>query len=237
MIWSSPAGLVRQRLVALAMVGAPLLLAAGTLLSPADVDSKANSLQATVAQLQVAGAHRGQVFAAFLLHVLGGLLLIPAIGGLLCLARHRGAALATIGGVLAGIGAGFIAVDAALFGLTSYFAAAPGLDQAAVARYLFAMEADPGAYALFFAYLLFPLGMPLVTLGLLRARTVGRWQPWLLLLGTLLGAAAQGGIVGGLEHLPLIVAFTALASHLWRPATTPAPTWSPTTPSPAAAAK
>jgi hypothetical protein len=111
MTQSSPAELIRQRLVALAMVGGPLLLAAGSLLVPADVDSKADSLQATVAQLQVAAAHRGQVFAALLLHVLGGLLLIPAVGGLLRLARHRGAALATTGGVLAGIGAGFIAAE------------------------------------------------------------------------------------------------------------------------------
>jgi hypothetical protein len=231
----SPAGLVRQRLVALAMVGAPLLLASGSLLTPAGVDSKADSLQATVAQLQDAAGHRGQVFAAFLLHVLAGLLLIPAVGGLLRLAPERGAALATIGGVLAGIGAGFIAVDAALFGLTSYFAAAPGLDQAAVARYLFAMKADPGAYVLFFAYLLFPVGILPVALGLLRAHTVPRWQPWLLLAGTLLGAASEAGIVAGLEHLPLIVAFTALAVHLWRPATTPTPAWSPA-PSPAGAA-
>jgi hypothetical protein len=232
---SSPAGLVRQRLVALAMVGAPLLLASGSLLTPAGVDSRADSLQATVAQLQVAAAHRGQVFAAFLAHVLAGLLLIPAVGGLLRLARQRGAVLATTGGVLAGIGAGFIAVDAALFGLTSYFAAAPGLDRAAVAPYLFAMKADPGAYVLFFAYLLFPLGILLLAVALLRARTVARWQPWLLLAGTLLGAAAQGGIVAGLEHLPLIAAFTALAVHLWWPATTPAPAWSPA-PSPAGAA-
>jgi hypothetical protein len=237
MIESSPTGLVRQRLTALAMIGAPVLLALGSLLIPADVDSKAGSLQATVAQLQVAGAHRGQVFAAFLAHVLGGLLLIPALGGLMWLARQRGAALATIGGVLAGIGAGFIAADAALFGLTSYFASAPGLNRAALARYLFTMGADPGAYALFFIYLLFPLGVLLVALALLRARTVARWQPWLLLVGTLLGAAAQGGIVGGLEHLPLIAAFTALAIHLWRPAITPTPAWSPATPSPAGVAK
>jgi hypothetical protein len=234
---SSPTGLVRQRLAAVAMISAPVLLALGLLLIPAEVDSKANSLQATAAQLQVASAHRGQVFAAFLAHVLGGLLLIPALGGLLRLARQRGAALATIGGVLAGIGAGFIAADAALFGLTSYFASAPGLDRAALAGYLFAMTADPGAYALFFASLLFPLGMLLVALALLRARTVARWQPWLLLVGAMLGAVSQGGIAGGLEHLPLIAAFTALAVRLWRPATTPAPAWSPPSPSPAAVAK
>jgi len=236
MTQSSPAGLVRQRLVALAMVGGPLLLAAGTLFVPADVDSKADSLQATVAQLQVAATHRGQVFAAFLAHVLGGLLLIPAVGGLLRLAHHRGAALATTGGVLAGIGAGFIAADAALFGLTSYFASAPGLDQAAMARYLFTMKADPGAYLLFFVYLLFPLGILVTAIALLRARTVAPWQPWLLLVGILLAVAAPGGIVGGLEQLPLIAAFTALASHLWQPATTPTPTWSTATPTPAGAA-
>jgi hypothetical protein len=234
---SSRTGLVRRRLSALAMVAAPVLLALGLLLIPAEVDSKANSLQATAAQLQIAGAHRGQVFAAFLAHVLGGLLLIPAVGGLLRLAHQRGAALATVGGVLAGIGAGFIAADAALFGLTSYFASAPGLDRAALARYLFAMAADPGAYALFFVSLLFPLGILLVALALLRARTVARWQPWLLLVGAMIGAVSQGGIVGGLEHLPLIAAFTALAVRLWRPATTPAPAWSAATPSPAGAAK
>lgn len=236
MTLSSPAELIRQRLVALAMVGGPLLLAAGSLLVPADVGSKADSLQATVAQLQVAAAHRGQVFAALLLHVLGGLLLIPAVGGLLRLARHRGAALATTGGVLAGIGAGFIAADAALFGLTSYFASAPGLDQAAMADYLFAMKADPGAYLLFLVYLLFPVGILVTAIALLRARTVARWQPWLLLVGILLAVAAPGGIVGGLGQLPLIAAFTALASRLWRPATTPTPTWSTATPAPAGTA-
>jgi hypothetical protein len=198
----SPTALARQRLTALAMVGAPVLLALGSLLIPADVDSKADSLQATAAQLQVAGVHRSQVFAAFLAHVLGGLLLLPAVGGLLRLARHRGAALATTGGVLAGIGAGFIAADAALFGLTSYFASAPGLDRAALAHYLVAMTADPGAYALFFVSLLFPLGLLLVAAALLHARTVPGWQPWLLLVGAMLGVVSPGGMSAGWNTCP-----------------------------------
>ncbi len=100
----NPTGLVRQRLTALAMLGGPVLLGLGTLLMPADVDSKADTLQATAAQLQMAGAHRTQVFIVFLVHVLGGLLLIPAVGGLMRLARQRGAALATTGGCWWGSG-------------------------------------------------------------------------------------------------------------------------------------
>lgn len=211
------AELVRQRLVALAMIGAPVLLALGSLLVPGGVDSKADTLRESVAQLQMAGAHRGQVFLAFLLHVFAGLLLIPAVGGLTRLVQERGAALATIGGVLAGIGAGFIAALAALFGLTAYFATATELDPAALAQYQFVMKQDPGAFVLFFVFLLFPLGMLLLVVGLLRARTVPGWQPWLLLIATVVGFFSEGGVVGAAGGLPLVVALTMLALRLWQP--------------------
>jgi hypothetical protein len=204
----------RAGLLTVAMAATPVLLALGSVLAGPVIDSRADTVPATAAQLQLVAAHRAQTFTAFLVHVIAGLVMIPAVIGLMRLAGARGAALATPGGLMSGLGGGLIAVNSAMFGLTMYFAAAPGLDRAAMTDYVFTMKRDVGAYVLVVPSLLVPVGVIVLAGALLRSRTVPRWQAGLLFVGIVLGFLSPSGAIAAIWHLPLITAFTVLALQL-----------------------
>jgi hypothetical protein len=95
LITNAPA--LRRRACALALPGVPVALLAATLVSPTDSTDNA-------VQLRVAAAHAGRWQAAALLELLTAALFPLAAIGIVHLVRRRGAALAHVGALLAGLG-------------------------------------------------------------------------------------------------------------------------------------
>lgn len=88
---------LRRRVCALALPAIPLALLAGSLVTPTDSDANG-------AQLRAAAAHAGRWQGAALFELLTAALFPLAAVGIVHLVRRRGAALANVGAVLAGLG-------------------------------------------------------------------------------------------------------------------------------------
>jgi len=88
---------LRRRACALALPGIPLALLVGAFVSPTDSIDNAT-------QLQVAAAHPGRWQGAALLELLTAALFPLAAAGIVHVVRRRGAALAHLGALLAGLG-------------------------------------------------------------------------------------------------------------------------------------
>ena len=170
-------------------------------------------------------------------HVFAGASLVlnvcgSALAGWL-LARNRGAVLATVGGSLMWLGAGFYAVGVG--GLASAFYFGTALDEASGARMLESAQDDfahfwgpPVAGAALTA-----LGTIMLAVALWRARTVPRWVP--VLLATIpVTFVATTGVIGTLALLPVTVATVALGWYVWRQSAEARPT-TPSEPVPDAA--
>lgn len=159
MISNAPA--LRRRACALALPAVPLALLAGTLVSPTDATDNAT-------QLRAAAAHAGRWQGAALLELLTAALFPLAAAGIVRLVRRRGAALAHVGAVCAGLGTlGMTSIALRhlfIYGLTA-------ADQATALRVLDRLDSHAGAIA-----------MPLMIAGPLA---------WILLAG----AAARAGLV------------------------------------------
>jgi hypothetical protein len=157
----SNAPAVRRRACALALPSIPLVLLIGTLVSPTDSIDNA-------AQLRAAAAHAGRWQAAALLELLTAALFPLAAAGIVHLVRRRGAALAHVGALFAGLGTlGMTAIALRhlfIYGLTA-------ADQTTALRVLDRLDTHAGAAA-----------MPLMIAGPLA---------WIALAG----AAARAGYV------------------------------------------
>lgn len=199
---------VRQSLLAVAMVGAPVLITVGTFMAPGSGGSNKPSAQVVADFVK----HRPQHVASGMVAAAGFALAIPAVIGLVQFARARGAALATIGGVLAGIGAAALAVNFYLISvimgvLTTHphdYGLAASVDHVGRHSVLGAVG--------FFVGIAFTVGIVLVGIALLRAGTVSRWLAALLIVGALLVAGPTGPWFG----LPISLSFIALGVLRWQ---------------------
>jgi hypothetical protein len=152
---------LRRRASALALPVIPLALLVGALVSPTDSTDNAT-------QLHAAAAHSGRWQGAALLELLAAALFPLAAAGIVRLVRRRGAALAHVGAVCAGLGTlGMTAIALRhlfIYGLTA-------ADPTTALRVLDRLDGHAGAVA-----------MPLMIAGPLA---------WILLAG----AAARAGLV------------------------------------------
>jgi hypothetical protein len=155
---------LRRRACALALPGIPLTLLAGTLVSPTGSTDNA-------AQLRAAAAHAGRWQGAALLELLTAALFPLAAAGIVHLVRRRGAALAHLGALLAGLGTlGMTAIALRhlfIYGLTA-------TNQPTALRVLDRLDNHAGAIA-FPLMIAGPLAWVVLSGAAARARLVPRW--------------------------------------------------------------
>jgi len=134
----SSAPSLRRRACALALLGIPLALLVGSLVSPTDSNDNA-------AQLHAAAAHAARWQGAALLELLTAALFPLAAPGVVHLVRRRGTGLAHVGALLAGLGTLGMASIALrhlfVYGLTA-------ADQQTALRVLDRLDSHAGAVAM-----------------------------------------------------------------------------------------
>jgi hypothetical protein len=201
---------LRRVLLALVVAAAPLVQLAGMLPHPVLPDSPAATLE-LVAQ-DPAGWFRMHALAASA----AALSLVSALA-LAGLVRGRGAGLATAGAALQVVGCASLvfafAAEAHLWSL----AADPSLDRSALVPLVALEHGSPAMTALMAGFPMLGAGTILLMSALLRSGAVPRWQPALVLVGTLTSvAAAPGSALGPLLFAPSTVGMLALAVSLAR---------------------
>lgn len=195
----------RRLLLALAVGAAPLLQMAGMVPHP--------ELGQTAAQtLALVAADPDEWFRIHALAAAAAALSIVASLALASLVRGRGAAFATTGAALSVLGSsGLVFAFAAEAHLWS-LAGDPSLDPAAVVPLLALEQGSPAADLLLVSFPFVGLGSLLLMSGLLRSRSVPRWQPALVVVGSLTSIAATPGLaIGPLLFLPGLLGSLALA--------------------------
>lgn len=203
----SGAGRARRRLVAAAMLLAAVALLVGHLLNvPATL--------ATGTFLDRVQAHPSAFLIGGLVQAVAAFLLIPSAIGIMTLVPARGAAWATAGTALTGVGAA--ATGAGLVMITTMMAMLGGTDRGLAGRvYDLAGHSSIGGLPFLVAPAML-VGLLLLGVALLRAGTVHRGLAVVLMLGAVLaGLAPGGGPAGALGHLPLACALVALATRVW----------------------
>ncbi len=195
-------------LFALPVALAPLFQIAGMLPHPVLPDTPA-------ATLDLVAEDPGQWWRTHLLAACAAFLFALAAAPLASLARGRGAPVATAGAVLLALGAGALTVAFSAEAHLWSLAADPSLDQQALVA-LVALEGDSPAMTLLRAgFPLVGLGTVLLMTGLLRSGRVPRWQPGLVLLGTVASlGAAPGSDLGPLLLSVAAVGYLCLARQV-----------------------
>jgi hypothetical protein len=150
-----------------------------------------------------------------LLQAAAAFLLIPSAAGIAALVPARGSVWATVGIVLTGIGAA--ATGAGLVMITTMMAMLDDADPALAGRvYDLAGSSAIGGLPFLLAPAML-VGLLLLGIALLRAGSVHRAVPMVLIVGAVLaGLAPGGGLAGAVGHLPLAVALVLLALCLRR---------------------
>ncbi len=200
----SDAPALRRRACALALPGIPVALLAGALVSPTDSIDNA-------VQLRVAAAHAGRWQGAALLELLTAALFPLAAAGIVHLVRRRGAALAHLGALLAGLGTlGMTAIALRhlfIYGLTA-------TNQASALRALDRLDNHAGAIA-FPLMIAGPLAWILLSGAAARAGLVSRW----IVLGAVAFAFSDSLPIPAAEEIQGligIVTFGAIGLRLLR---------------------
>lgn len=202
-------------LVLAAGIAAPILFVIGQALLPnlgRDVDT------AFALMLQ----HRDQLIVSRLLTAAGAYLLLPS----LWVISRLGGRVTVVGAAIAGIGTFFNAVSQGVQGYAAWGATAPGLDHGATMKTLLHVgDGAAGIPVSYWSIPLFGVGLVILAIGLLIARTAPWWAPALLLIGVVLAFFTAGmGPVVALTQAPLAIALIALVMRgsttlAWRRAT------------------
>ena len=134
------------------------------------------------------------------------------------LVRRRGAGLATVGAAMVVVGG--IALSTAFAGEVAHASLAdPSVDRAAAVTVLELEEGGLAPVLLAAGFPLTGIGTILLMAGLLRSRVVPRWQPALVLVGTLGSlAAAPGAELAPYLLSPALVGYAGLAWSVLRAA-------------------
>lgn len=153
--------------------GAALILFPALLVVQAPIDPATGGTGEVM--FTAATEHRGALTASALLLIVSGMLMVPAVLGIVRQARDRGAGLANLGAVLGVLGAfGHFAI--ALFYIVAL--ALPGGDRAEMVAYVDRLNASPVLGAVVFPLILcFGLGVVVVAWAAWRAGLVGIWGP------------------------------------------------------------
>lgn len=122
-----------------------------------------------------ASDHAGALLGSAVLIMLSGVLMVPAVGGLVHLARDRGAGLANLAAALGALG-GF-----GHFGIGMFYLVAlglPGGDRNAMIAYIDRLNATPAVGAIAFPLILcFGLGVLAMAWAAWRTGLIGWWGP------------------------------------------------------------
>ena len=200
----------RRALLALPVALAPVLQIAGMLPHPELPDSAAGSL-ALVAE------DPGAWWRMHLLAASAAFLFALAAAPLASLARDRGSRLAATGAVLLVLGCGALTVAFSAEAHLWSLAADPSLDRDAVVPLVALEEGSPAMALLGAGFPLVGVGTLLLMTGLLRSGRVPRWQPALVLAGTIASlGAAPGSDLGPLLLSPAAVGYVLLAREVLR---------------------
>jgi hypothetical protein len=198
---TSDAG-ARARLSALALVGAGTGIVVGHLLTVAP-DQKMRPYLDQLAE------HRTTSTIGMLITGIGAFLVVPGLTSCLRLVRDRGARLATAGALLAGVGITALGAGDVMIGLVMGSVVQNHRD---TAETLYRVADTEALLGLPFALApVFVLGMILLGIAMLRARTVATWLGALVIVGA--GAVPfsnGGGFRAFLTLLPLGIALTGV---------------------------
>lgn len=206
----------RRLLLAAAVAGAPLLQVAGMVPHPELGATAADSL-ALVAE-DPAGWFQMHALASG-----AAMLSIVASLALASLVRGRGAVLATVGATAAALGGAALAFAFAAEAHLWSLAADPSVDPAAGAAVAALEEGSPAMTFLMAGFPLSGIGSLLLMSALVRSRVVPRWQPLLVVMGTVTSIAAPpGSDLGPVLFLPSVLGMLLLARAVARPQPAPA---------------
>ncbi|HEY5787619.1 MAG TPA: hypothetical protein VIU11_22570 [Nakamurella sp.] len=165
---SSIAHRIRRYAAAGSLLAFPALLVVEAVLDPAPGGTGEVMFTA-------ASDHAGALLASAVLLMLSGILMVPAVGGLLHRARNRGAGLANLAAVLGVLG-GFGHFAIGMFYLVAL--ALPGGDQNAMIAYIERLNATPALGAIAFPLILcFGLGVVAMAWAAWRTGLIGWWGP------------------------------------------------------------
>jgi hypothetical protein len=198
---------LRRTATGWALIGAPLLLLFGNVLStPGDSESPARMVKLASA----AGAEQ----VSIVLFLLGFTLFIPATFGLVAMIGRRGGTLATIGAWLAAIGlmayAGLEATGVANIGL------ARSVPAPEAGHLVTAMSHVGDASVIFGLGLGLPVGLVLVMCAARRARLAPLWVPIVAALAFLVVMFAEGTLGGVVGDLLMLASLGYLGARLLR---------------------
>lgn len=194
---------LRQLWIIFALFTAPVFFAAGQALLPALADDFAGAWAGMI-------EHRDALLASRLLTAAGAFLFVPAIVGIWSLvpSRARGWWLCLAAGVVAAVGSWCNGLSEAVLGYATH--AATSVDPEAGGAVVLALD-ELGLIGLpisYFVVIVFGVGMLVLAVGLVIARTIPIWQPLLLIVGALLSFSFAGmGGISLLTGLPMIAAF------------------------------
>jgi hypothetical protein len=156
-------------------------------------------------QLDLLAASPGRMIGGGLVQFFGAIVLVPAILGMILLARSRARMLTTIGGVIAiGLPVGLGAFSQ--LHLVAREFARPGLDQVAMTEFVAGFNEVGGGWMvpIMLVLLGMSLGLPLLALALRRARVISV-LPVVLVIA--------GAAVHLLMDAVLVLSWTEVASH------------------------
>lgn len=201
---AAPVGFrLRQVWILFAIFMAPVLFGVGQALLPVLPDDFTGAFAGMV-------EHRDALLASRLLTAAGAFLFVPAIVGIWSLVprRARGWWLCLAGGVVFAVGTWCNGLSEAVLGYATH--AATAVDPEAGSSVVLALD-ELGLIALpisYFVVIIFGVGVLMLAVGLLVARTIPIWQPLLLIVGALLSFSFAGmGMVALLTGLPMIASF------------------------------
>lgn len=165
----------RSRLLSLAGPLAAAALAAGSLLGPRIADTVSSDKHETARIIAAVASERTAVAWAGFFLMIGLLLLIPFFAGVTAVIRDRGGRLATIGAVLAMVGAGCGALSQWFF-FSEYQLTAPGVPANRASTALASLPGLPAA-VLFIGFMgALTLGWLLLGIAVWRSRLFTWWR-------------------------------------------------------------
>lgn len=200
---SSTARRLRRQTAGAALISFPALL-----LVQAPIDPAAGGTGEVM--YTAASEHRGALMASAVLLLVSGMLMIPAVAGILHQARDRGAGPANLGAVLSVLGGFGHAGIAFLYILAP---AVAGGERAEMVAYVERLNASPALAAVAFPLILcFGLGVMALAWAAWRAGLVRWWGPALVTAGVLL----HSGLPFESEAVTfgVLVVMTAVFGHL-----------------------
>ena len=202
---ADPTARVRRRTaVVLGAVAGPLLVAAN-----AWIPSLGESAREAVTTLEADSSTADRFLVAQLAYALASLLFIPLVLVVWRDTAARGRVLRLIGGTLIVIAMVANALSLTLWGYLMWLGARGGADEDSLVRMM--TFSDSSAATLPVSFIAIPiavLGLLVLGAGVLRSGSLPRWAPWLLIVGTVIFAAAQPGVAGLLLGVPFAVGAT-----------------------------